>query len=454
MLLDPRSPINSMLKSNGYTILLLGRPGTGKTTFALSSISWKDKKSLYINSRLSSAQLLKDFPWAEELLDPENIITSTIETDKQRQLFSFLELPKFMETMLEAISQDKEIDYIIIDSLEGVTHNCDPEKKREVENELILLSHKYKKTVLIISENYKIEDAYPLAYLVDGVISLSSEAKHNNNLRILEIIKARRTRVSRISSLFTLSEGKFNVCPPFTATAPPILIPPKAITDLDDDHLSTGCSELDGFIGDGFTIGSTYLFYFAPEARDARSLLEVMIATNHLNLGRSIKRLAIPDKNMSKDSVLLNGVVENLENLEFRVPRDTSEQESKILPSNPKDLIDKIEKELKKHKDTNGPLLYMIDIDLIVNLFGVDNAKFFFSEISSLARAYRSVVLTFRMVTDESKETVIHYSSKAFRLEVLHRSLLIRGIVPEKNYHHLAFKTNKGSIAVELKEII
>jgi KaiC/GvpD/RAD55 family RecA-like ATPase len=454
MLLDPKSSINSMLNSNGYTILLLGRPGTGKTTFALSSISWKGKKALYINSRLSSVQLLIDFPWVKELLDPENIITSTIESEKQRQLFSFLELPKFIETMMDTLTKDKEIDYIIIDSLEGVTHNCDPAKKRETENELILLSHKYKKTVLIISEKWSIEDAYPLAYLVDGVISLSSEAKHNNNLRILEIVKARRTRISRISSLFTLYEGKFNLCPTFTSTAPPILIPPKPITDLDDDHLSTGCTELDDFIGDGFTVGNTYLLYYAPEARDARSLLEVMIATNHLNLGRTIKRLAIPDKNMSKDSVLLNGIVENLDKLEFRVPRDTSGQKTKILPSNPKDLIDEIEKELQKHKDSNEPLLYMIDIDLIVNLFGVDTAKFFFSEVSSLARAFRSVVLTFRMVTQESDKTIIHYPSKAFRLEVLHRSLLIRGIVPEKNYHHLSFETNKGSIAIKLKEII
>jgi len=454
MLLDPRSPINSMLNSNGYTILLLGRPGTGKTTFALSSISWKSKKTLYINSRLSSVQLFKDFPWAEELLDPENIITSTIEADKQRQLFSFLELPKFMETMMETLTKDKEIDYIIIDSLEGVTHNCDLEKKREIENELILLSHKFKKTVLIISEKWSIEDAYPLAYLVDGVISLSSEAKHNNNLRILEIIKARRTRISRISSLFTLYEGRFNLCPTFTSTAPPILIPPNPITDLDDDHISTGCTELDDFIGDGFNVGNTYLFYFSPEARDARSLLEVMFATNHLNLGRVIKRLAIPDKNMSMDSVLLNGIVENLDNLEFRVPRDTHELKTKILPSKPKDLIDEIEKELLKHKDDDDPLLYMIDIDLIVNLFGVDNAKFFFSEVSSLARAYRSVILTYRMITDESKESIIHYPSKAFRLEILHRSLLISGIVPEKNYHHLAFETNKGSIAIKLKEII
>ncbi|MHA1911079.1 MAG: RAD55 family ATPase [Candidatus Kariarchaeaceae archaeon] len=454
MLLDPRSPINSMLNSDGYTVLVLGRPGTGKTTFALSSISWKGKKSLYINSRLSSVQLFKDFPWAEELLEPENIITSTIEADKQRQLFSFLELPKFMETMMETLTQDKEIDYIIIDSLEGVTHNCDSEKKREIENELILLSHKFKKTVLIISEKWSIEDAYPLAYLVDGVISLSTEAKHNNNLRILEIIKARRTRISRISSLFTLSEGKFNLCPPFSSTAPPILIPPKPITDLDDDHISTGCTELDNFIGDGFTVGSTYLFYFAPEARDARSLLEVMVATNHLNLGRTIKRIDIPDRNMSKDSVLLNGIVENLEKLEFRVPRDTSEQETKILPSKPKDLIDEIEKELQKHKDKNDPLLYMIDIDLVVNLFGVDRAKLFFSEVSSLARAFRSVVLSFRMTTEESEETIIHYPSKAFRLEILHRSLLIRGIVPEKNYHHLSFETNKGSISIKLKEIV
>jgi len=128
---------------------------------------------------------------------------------------------------METLTTDKEIEYIIIDSLEGVTHNCDADKKREIENELVLLSHKFKKTVLIISEKWSIEDTYPLAYLVDGVISLSSEAKHNSNLRILEIIKARRTRISRISSLFTLFEGKFNICPTFYSTAPPILIPPK-----------------------------------------------------------------------------------------------------------------------------------------------------------------------------------------------------------------------------------
>ena len=109
---------------------------------------------------------------------------------------------------------------------------------------------------------------------------------------------------------------------------------------------------------------------------------------------------------------------------------------------------------MKKHKDENGPLYYMIDIDLIVNLFGVDNAKVIFSEISSLARAFRSVVISFRTTKDFQNEPIIHYPSKAFRLELLHRSLLIRGVIPEKNYHHLAFETNKGSISVELKEIV
>src|SRR6476620_5967591 len=65
--------ILKFVKNDSYSLLVKGKPGTGKTTFALTLMDNlnHDSNYFYISTRLSLKQLLLYYPWVEKFFSKE-----------------------------------------------------------------------------------------------------------------------------------------------------------------------------------------------------------------------------------------------------------------------------------------------------------------------------------------------------------------------------------------------
>ena len=62
----------------GFSLLIKGAAGTGKTTLALSLLPIiSDAVPIYISTRVAPQSLYVQFPWIQEILKEENILDAT-----------------------------------------------------------------------------------------------------------------------------------------------------------------------------------------------------------------------------------------------------------------------------------------------------------------------------------------------------------------------------------------
>jgi len=68
--------IVSALEHEGFSLLIKGDAGTGKTTLALELVSYYSQKgkTLYLATRVSPSKIYQQFPWIEGSIPPENIL--------------------------------------------------------------------------------------------------------------------------------------------------------------------------------------------------------------------------------------------------------------------------------------------------------------------------------------------------------------------------------------------
>jgi len=103
--------VESALKSmEGYTILLKGAPGTGKTTYAvtlLEQLCLGDAKGVYISTRIEPAALYKQFPGMEKRVPKKNIIDATqSEFSEVESHVLYEDLSSFLRSVYSVVAED------------------------------------------------------------------------------------------------------------------------------------------------------------------------------------------------------------------------------------------------------------------------------------------------------------------------------------------------------------
>ncbi|MHA1562817.1 MAG: gas vesicle protein GvpD P-loop domain-containing protein, partial [Promethearchaeota archaeon] len=124
------------LKDTGYNILLKGKAGAGKTTFALTLLDvFKEYEPIYLSTRVAPMSLYSQFPWLKKKrLKTENIIDATRtyippanRPDPDGSLMKahlmrtirFSSIPEFLKIVYEKIAQ-YENPIIVIDSWDAI----------------------------------------------------------------------------------------------------------------------------------------------------------------------------------------------------------------------------------------------------------------------------------------------------------------------------------------------
>jgi len=249
----------------GYSLLLKGEPGTGKTMLALEILTeFGGENAVYLSTRVSHPTLYEHFPWLEECADSVNVIDATKLYPSSK---GFVGLRSFSDTLYEklGVAEAEKPATLVIDSWEAITAEEEKEKIKELEAAITNLvrnyATEYKMNLILVLER---TDTTMLDYLVDGIVEMARIDIDYRRARELVVKKLRGTRIDQHKYGFTLDGGRFRFFPPFERRKVEkqrrVEVVPNTTT-----HLSTGCEELDKIVGGGLSKGSTAMIEYGDD---------------------------------------------------------------------------------------------------------------------------------------------------------------------------------------------
>ncbi len=246
----------------GFSLLIKGEPGTGKTMLAFEILEeFEGKDAVYLSTRVSLPALYEQFPWLKErpnfsVIDATKLYISAKAFPRPRSLAEIL------HTKLE---EAKKPATLVIDSWEAIISGGKEERREVLEAEIAdIVRHyatEYKMNLILISET---SGTIPLDYIVDGIIELSRISLDYRRAREILLKKLRGIRINQHKYGFTLEGGRFRSFSPFERRK--VEKPRKvAIVPNTATHISTGCMEIDRILGGGLSKGSTAMVEYGDD---------------------------------------------------------------------------------------------------------------------------------------------------------------------------------------------
>ena len=443
----------------GFSLLVKGLPGTGKTIFALSVIAeFGGSDALYLSTRVSPSSLYKQFPWLNERTQPLNVIDATklyISADTHFGLQTF---PEVLYSKLRGVEKPATI---VVDSWDAMTAQIEDSKKvvllQAATAELVRES---RINLILVTESM---DVTPLDYLVDGIVVLRKYEIDYRRAREIEVKKLRGVEIGQHKYAFTLKGGRFQAFLPFERR----IIARRRRVELvpnTETHLSTGIADLDKIIDGGFGKGSANVI----EAEDDLSILGYQSIVAHMIIN-SIQQgnncVCIPccgwdEKRLRRG--ILPFVSEEDYHKFFTVFEIGSEKNDRENVKTLKGEL--IEEEFSKFKDfilgLEPPVMVIIGTDMLEYPYQLKERGKIGEMVGLLSRFMSDMrengnVVAFGLTPRlELSEKLIHISSTYFRLTVLHKSVVIYCNRPETKLHSLENVVTNDTLRIKLTPFV
>ncbi len=452
--------VESALRSmEGYTILLKGAPGTGKTTYAmtlLERLCRGDAKGVYISTRIDPTALYKQFPGLEERVPKKNVIDATqSEFSEAESQVLYENLTSFLRSVYSVVAEE-DVTILIIDSWDAVSFQIGKESVEKLETSMLDIARKTKTHLLLISE-YTGEKR--LDYLVDGILRLEKEQIDDRIVRKVFIDKLRGLQVPHNNYPYTLEGGKFTH---FVTTGLGLGSGRYKVKNkekglpLGPGNYSTGIEDLDMIIG-GYPQGSFVLLEIADESISwsYRPILFHIIANFLLN---DCGVIYMPEEGSYSSSVkklLLDYVSEEVLDKNLRMPT-ISESESGDpclfhLEGEAESLKEYLTKHREVYKELKKPVLHVLGLTRL-NIYSKDDIRETFFEILPWVRGTNDVLVGVLKPSAKLKNEICEMADVHLRFIPINGTLNLYGIKPhtalynislaplaEKEYHELEF---------------
>ncbi|MBA3749747.1 MAG: AAA family ATPase [Nitrosopumilus sp.] len=192
------------VNNDTYSLLVKGKPGTGKTTFALTLMDNLNHNSnfFYISTRLSIKQLLYFYPWISKFnLKNESEYEYKFEDAR-------LDEPESLFERITNQLMDVKSPIIMIDTWDAIASFMDRESRLNNERVLQIWRERAGAKLIFLSESY---DVTLLDSIVDGVITLTNDFKKSTYSRELFINKLRGISIDCPRYYYSLFNGIFSV---------------------------------------------------------------------------------------------------------------------------------------------------------------------------------------------------------------------------------------------------
>ena len=324
----PAELIEFLKQDQGQTLLVKGKSGTGKSTFALSLLEelknalpekFDVQNFIYLSSRVASTNLKSQFAWAFEMLPEDQIVDATPslmgvpespfecgEPSDTRMIYSD-EL-----TFISAVNdrlRDMNTPICIIDSFDAIIEAAQADPQR-LTSAITNLGRILCGKIILVVEGI---DESPLDHIVDGIVCVTKELTKGRIWRSIQLIKLRGTRIDQAMQGFSLRGNRFTILQTYD-TEQAVRVSDFEVIPHTGGRFSSGIKAFDEIFG-SFRRGST-LFLDASEgvANEAVNSLILNMIANFLRQDSGV--IIVPPNKLSfrrlKAAALRYGFVDQL----------------------------------------------------------------------------------------------------------------------------------------------
>ena len=431
----------------GKSLVVKGKPGTGKTTFVFEILHelCPSGNCIYISPRIDKSSSYGKFPWIEGDFNNNE--------DFLRMLASRI------KAIWESSDSKPMIAVDSIDSLSIATTRSAhwEENKFELERLLLDFSRKVNADIVMITEQ---TDIGSLDYLVDGVVSVEALEMAGSDIRKIHLLKLRGVGMSQSRYLFTLHKGVFTSFEQFRFSYPGNTIVPSPVTDPAHSKISTGSLDFDEILGGGYQKGSFNLFEITSGVGD--SFYSILLPTfiNHLNMGRAM--LSIPTEGTSVEtekrmiSPFTNGdnFPKQFKGFEIRDQKGRAPPYVEAFSGNVyKDMEIFYQSKHEMMRQYGSPLLDYIGLDSMEYSYGWENIGAVIGQIASVTKTTENVVVAVAKHGQKITDSVAHMATTHWKFENVDKTLVMYGIVPKTGMYVAQLDFGSGYPQVRLVPI-
>jgi len=458
----------------GQTLLIKGKPGTGKTILSLEILReiCDERNGLYVSARVTPEKLYSLFPWIREIVPERNLVNATPKKLSERlsplrrfqdQPFDYDSALIFFKILYED-AEEMDNPVVIIDSWDAILGYLSLRDDGVSFTQSICdLCHDLGTHLILIAET---DGPTVLDYIVDGIVTLLDTNLHGHAtdgqsqmersksrvLREIRIDKLRGARRKRRSYAFTLNDGRFRYFPPHDKMRMAEISP---IPDIDDMHRSSGIRDFDKITG-GLEKGGLTLFIVEHGVglRYVPFLDQIAINLSLKKIGvarlRSIGSALPEDYDLEKkyEGIYFykpeSWITWRLEELFY-----SAEEYRKFLETVRKDRFDLMEfslmearkaylnflGELRKRHST---VVEFLGLDTFEILYGPENTLKLLDEAISRASRNNEILIAVAKRGMESIEMISQLATVSFVFEDILGSLFIYGEQPRTGLYNVS----------------
>ena len=419
----------------GRSLVIKGKPGAGKTTFALEFLeSIREKYPVsYLSSRSSDVSLYETFKWLESASirvgETESADLVNVNTESLSKLERMIEEGK-MSTSIEGnlvlniqdLLPEIKIIYnfvdrnfngnpiIVIDSIDAIAEKYDM-------NENVLFSllntdlvEKSGANLIVIIEA---KEKPKMEYFADGVISMDYYLKNDFLVRTATIEKLRGISISSSPIfLYSLSEGRFT-----PLDRGPVLYPDtKVKTPMEQTgdlfQVPLGSSELTKLNPtgeDSIPLGSLVILHREDESTAVNDLVNLM-KNNMVKNAISQNRGVIDVTSGSYESSRVLTASLEAESLKHYITAEKSKKSNSfVINLEGKSIAEDFPNEVVDFflSNSSRPNLYFFSSDFLIFTYGYE----FFGDLLNLINGLRPTGAIIIITDDDYYKRISHYAS-------------------------------------------
>ncbi len=450
----------------GYSLLVKGLPGTGKSSLALELVVHLPN-SFFISTRITPEVMVQDFPWLLEEIHKDRIYPFFVDATRSETSgpnidtirMTFETMPDFVQQIF-LLGADLPNKVIAIDSWNALTVNLSESQVSHWASAIVQHLRSETSKIIFVIEGVQ---ATSLDWIVDGITVLSKStitSSHGIPRRIRELSfpKMRGREIQNETYLASLAKGRLRTFYPFKYRFPAIILKSDVIGDPDEHHISTGSISFDSLLGGGLERGSWNLFEVTTTVGDALDIVFMPLITNHLNNGRPAITIFREGKSFDSNQPYLDVFtgskkwIEQTVNIERYVPENTSNRFE--LPEKIDQLLEILETSKKTfRKKIGGPFLMNLGLDALENKYGIPALNEFIAITVSKARLQGDVIVGWLKENQEFRGGTTAATSH-WKLDLINRALVLEGIIPATEYYVISPILSKGYVDFKLTPVL